>query len=66
MFTVESVETTRARWGTQWVANIRRANDVTLYRIGPAYSVAELLQRVLDQFATTSAASAARKGTARA
>lgn len=47
---VESVEVTQTDWGTMYVANIRLRDDVTVYRIGPAFALAELLQRVLVRF----------------
>jgi hypothetical protein len=53
-YTVEDIEHTTAAWGEMFVANIRIANDVTLYRVGPAYSIEELLQQVLDRFGRAS------------
>ena len=49
-YTVESVEESTGQGWTCYVANVRILNDVTLYRIGPAYSPAELVQKILDRF----------------
>ena len=49
-YTVENIEETKADWGTSYVASVRKLNDVKLYVIGPAYSVQELVQKVLDRF----------------
>jgi hypothetical protein len=48
-YIVEAVQETSLEWGTVYVADIRRADDNTLYRFGFAYSVRELVQQVLER-----------------
>jgi hypothetical protein len=54
---VEDIESVEASWGDMYVANLRlymprETRDIgpeVLYRIGPCYSIKDLLQKVLDE-----------------